>query len=100
MVLHEVFTLSNGVTIPKLGLGTWMIADDQVAEIVQEAIKIGYRHKRTAMNAASVKVSESLAFHAPKFLSQLSWQLRSNLMRKLWTRSKHLCKSLSWITLT
>ena len=48
MVLHEVFTLSNGVTIPKLGLGTWMIADDQVAEIVQEAIKIGYRHIDTA----------------------------------------------------
>jgi quercetin dioxygenase-like cupin family protein len=27
MILEEKFTLSNGVEIPKLGLGTWFITD-------------------------------------------------------------------------
>lgn len=44
MVLNESYTLSNGVTIPKLGLGTWMIDDTNVATIVKEALAIGYRH--------------------------------------------------------
>jgi len=48
MVLNETYTLSNGVTIPKLGLGTWFISDDTVAQAVREAVKIGYRHIDTA----------------------------------------------------
>ncbi|GMA08689.1 2,5-diketo-D-gluconic acid reductase [Tetragenococcus halophilus subsp. flandriensis] len=48
MILNEVFTLPNGVEIPKMGLGTWEIADEKVAEAVKEAIKIGYRHIDTA----------------------------------------------------
>ncbi len=48
MVLNESYTLSNGVTIPKLGLGTWMIDDANVATIVKEALAIGYRHIDTA----------------------------------------------------
>lgn len=48
MVLNESYTLSNGVTIPKLGLGTWMIDDTNVATIVKEALAIGYRHIDTA----------------------------------------------------
>lgn len=48
MISKESFMLSNGVAIPKLGLGTWFIADNQVAEIVREAVKIGYRHIDTA----------------------------------------------------
>lgn len=47
-VLSESFLLSNGVCIPKVGLGTWEIADDKVAEAVREAVKIGYRHIDTA----------------------------------------------------
>ena len=30
MILEETFTLSDGVEIPKLGLGTWMIDDGRV----------------------------------------------------------------------
>lgn len=41
-------TLSNGVKIPKVGLGTWFISDDQVAEAVRQAAAIGYRHIDTA----------------------------------------------------
>ena len=48
MILEETFTLSNGVEIPKLGLGTWMIDDGQVAEAVKAAVKLGYRHVDTA----------------------------------------------------
>lgn len=44
MILKETFTLSNGVEIPKLGLGTWEISDDKVAEAIKVAVKIGYRH--------------------------------------------------------
>ena len=48
MILQENYKLSNGVEIPKLGLGTWFIADDQVAEAIKEAVKLGYRHIDTA----------------------------------------------------
>lgn len=37
-------TLSNGVEIPQLGLGTWLVEDEDVAEVVKNAINIGYRH--------------------------------------------------------
>jgi len=48
MILTEKYTLSNGVEIPKIGLGTWMIDDDKVAQAVRSAIEIGYRHIDTA----------------------------------------------------
>lgn len=47
-ILSESFMLSNGVKIPKLGLGTWMIDDDKAAEAVRKAVEIGYRHFDTA----------------------------------------------------
>ena len=48
MILNENYRLSNGVEIPKLGLGTWFISDADVAQAVKEAAKIGYRHIDTA----------------------------------------------------
>ena len=48
MVLNDKYTLSNKVEIPKLGLGTWFIANDKEAEAVEQAVKIGYRHFDTA----------------------------------------------------
>jgi len=47
-VLNETYTLSNGVRIPKLGLGTWMIGNDAVVKAVKEAVTLGYRHIDTA----------------------------------------------------
>ncbi|MGW6330855.1 aldo/keto reductase [Nocardia rhamnosiphila] len=47
-ILNETYTLSNGVEIPKLGLGTWFIDDDKAAEAVEAAIGIGYRNIDTA----------------------------------------------------
>lgn len=54
---NETYKLSNGVTIPKLGLGTWLLDDEQAEQAVRDAISIGYRHIDTAqayMNEAGV----------------------------------------------
>ena len=48
MILSETYTLHNGVQIPKLGLGTWLIDDDKVEQPIVEAIQMGYRHIDTA----------------------------------------------------
>ena len=48
MILEEKYTLSNGIEIPKLGLGTWFISDADVVQAVKEAAEIGYRHIDTA----------------------------------------------------
>lgn len=48
MILQEHYTLHNGVKIPKLGLGTWMIDNSHVAQAVKDAVQLGYRHIDTA----------------------------------------------------
>lgn len=40
--------LYNGVDLPSVGLGTWLIENDKVNKVVCDAIKIGYRHIDTA----------------------------------------------------
>ena len=46
--LSETYTLMNGINIPKIGLGTWFIPDDEAATAVCKAVEIGYRHIDTA----------------------------------------------------
>lgn len=46
--LAQTFTLNNGVTIPKLALGTWLIEGQQATDAVKAALAIGYRHIDTA----------------------------------------------------
>lgn len=48
MIFNEAYTLANGMSIPKLGLGTWFIDDDKAAEAVRTAVKLGYRLIDTA----------------------------------------------------
>jgi diketogulonate reductase-like aldo/keto reductase len=50
MILEEKYTLSNGIEIPKLGLGTWFIDNDKAAQAVMDAAEIGYRHIDTAQD--------------------------------------------------
>ena len=47
--LHESFNLANGVPIPKLGFGTWLLEDKkQCIDSVTYALKNGYTHIDTA----------------------------------------------------
>lgn len=47
-MINEFFELSNGLKIPKVGLGTWLIDNDKVEELVECALEAGYRHIDTA----------------------------------------------------
>jgi diketogulonate reductase-like aldo/keto reductase len=61
MIAQETFTLADGVAIPKLGFGTWMIDDREVAGLVQQALALGYRHVDTAQAYANERgVGEGL----------------------------------------
>ena len=44
----KTLKLNNGVTIPQLGFGTWLIPNHKAAECVRQAIAAGYRHIDTA----------------------------------------------------
>lgn len=48
MILQKTYRLENGVSIPKLGLGTWFIEDDKAAQAVRDAVAMGYRLVDTA----------------------------------------------------
>ena len=52
-MFNKIMKLSNGVEIPQLALGTWLIGDDQVAEAVRAAVEIGYTHIDTAQAYAN-----------------------------------------------
>lgn len=40
--------LNNGNPIPVVGLGTWLIDNGKVADVIRAAVKLGYRHIDTA----------------------------------------------------
>jgi len=48
MIQNESYILANGRSIPKIGLGTWFITDDQATAAVQSATAAGYRLIDTA----------------------------------------------------
>lgn len=43
-----ILKLNNNVEIPNIGLGTWLIDNDKVADTIKNAVKVGYRHIDTA----------------------------------------------------
>ena len=45
---QEMKELSNGVEIPVLALGTWLIDNDKATDAVKSAVRMGYRHIDTA----------------------------------------------------
>ena len=42
------FTLSNGVSMPSVGLGTFLMSPDKAEQAVHDALKLGYRMVDTA----------------------------------------------------
>lgn len=48
MITNETYQLADGASIPKLGLGTWLIDDDKAAQAVRDAVECGYRFIDTA----------------------------------------------------
>ena len=50
MLRDESMLLSNGVSIPSIGFGTWQLQKDAVRTAVKEALECGYRHIDTAAN--------------------------------------------------
>ena len=47
--VKEAYTLSNGVSIPSIGFGTWQVQNGtQAVATVKTAIELGYRHIDTA----------------------------------------------------
>ncbi|KRF57087.1 MULTISPECIES: aldo/keto reductase [Priestia] len=56
-MFNETYKLSNSVEMPLLGLGTWLLDDEQAAQAVRDAVSNGYRHIDTAqayMNEAGI----------------------------------------------
>jgi 2,5-diketo-D-gluconate reductase A len=51
--LAPVVTLRNGAKMPLLGLGTWPMENAEAAEVVEEALGMGYRLIDTAENYAN-----------------------------------------------
>ncbi len=45
----DFVTLNNGMKMPQLGYGVWQVPDNEAAEAVTEALKVGYRSIDTAM---------------------------------------------------
>jgi diketogulonate reductase-like aldo/keto reductase len=52
-MFNEYLTLPNGIKVPQLALGTWLIDDDKAADAVKAALDIGYRHIDTAQAYAN-----------------------------------------------
>lgn len=50
MTLAPTLTLSNGVVMPQIGLGTWPMNDQEAANTVAAAVQMGYRLIDTAEN--------------------------------------------------
>lgn len=48
MSVSNTLTLNNGIEIPKIQLGTWLMNNNDAKKSVQEAVKLGYRGFDTA----------------------------------------------------
>lgn len=75
----EQYRLSNGVTIPKIGFGTWQIPDGKEAyQSVCHALEVGYRHIDTAQiygNEVSIgkAIADSFVSRKEIFLTTKIW---------------------------
>lgn len=86
-MFNETYKLSNGIEIPLLGLGTWLLDDEQAAQAVRDAVSSGYRHIDTAqayMNEAGIGEGiRSCGIAREELLLQQRLQQKQKLIRKL-----------------
>lgn len=102
MILNETYTLENGLSIPKLGLGTWFIDDDQAAEAVRTAVKLGYRLIDTAQAYGNERgVGEGVrtcGVPREELLSPARWPQSSRPMTR--PKSPSTKRSRRWVLTT
>ena len=56
---NKTFKLSNGISIPAVGFGTWQVKDGEEAfQSVLWALNAGYRHIDTAYSRSEEHTSE------------------------------------------
>ncbi len=48
MYSDKTLMLNNGVEVPRIQLGTWLINNDDVRKVIRQAINVGYRAFDTA----------------------------------------------------
>lgn len=53
--MQKPFILSNGVKIPSIGFGTWLIPQERACLRVKQALEIGYRHIDSAQDYGNEK---------------------------------------------
>lgn len=76
--LNDCYTLSNGVTIPCIGFGTWKLLEDECINAVKTAIQAGYRHIDTATayrneKSVGIAIKESDVPRSELFITSKLW---------------------------
>lgn len=91
----DSLTLSSGRQLPSVGLGLWKIENEQVTQVVQDAIDCGYRHFDSACdygNETEAGAGLSGAIHSGKVSRDDLW-----ITSKLWNtyhRAEHVRPAL------
>ena len=89
-------THMNKINIPMIGLGTWLIPNDEAESITKDAINLGYKHIDTAQvyqNEEGIgNALKSLAVQGMKFISLqkcgLECLIKNNHFKHLVAQSK------------
>jgi 2,5-diketo-D-gluconate reductase A len=76
-IAMDDFTLNDGRTMPRMGLGTYQIPDDQAAMVVRRGLDLGYRLVDTAAIYHNERgVGEGFATREDAFLTTKLWNDR------------------------
>lgn len=71
---QTVISFHDGHTMPQIGLGVWQTPPDETAEVVKEAVKLGYRSVDTARLYKNEEgVGKGLENHPDVFLTTKLW---------------------------